>query len=275
MQGALHSYEQGDAKFGADGAAELRAGINWMYAIYMPGQQNQNGQFSEAERHYINESAARNANNMKAALLGPLSLPAFITRWFGGSEQTNVAGAIETMGLVSQASTAAAGVSRVRISSQETGFSQTRVVATRPYESPVPNSTAKGPVSPLEVGKYGDLAPRSRNDGLTPDHIPSYASVKLRIEALYGRELTELEAKQLMKNTNTIIIGTKMHQQVSRTYGGRNLTLMHSDANKPGIASILDQMTYQPRLLRAGYTQAQIDSAFRQLRYQNVADGRQ
>ncbi|RZF29098.1 LysM peptidoglycan-binding domain-containing protein [Paraburkholderia sp. UYCP14C] len=130
------------------------------------------------------------------------------------------------------------------------------------------------PVSALEVGTYGELAPRSIRDGLSPDHIPSFAAIRTSVEADLGRPLTPAEATQLRNGTNTLVIDTDIHQQVSRTYGGRNSpSQIATDAADLGAAARRDQVTLQKQLLDRGYTQRQIDEAFIKLDQANKAKG--
>ncbi|WP_162276119.1 hypothetical protein [Pseudomonas poae] len=72
-----------------------------------------------------------------------------------------------------------------------------------------------------EVGTYGSTAPRSVGDGLTLDHIPSFAAVKESLRQM-GVELTDVELKALRNNTNCVIVKTCSHMAESRTFGGRN-----------------------------------------------------
>lgn len=130
------------------------------------------------------------------------------------------------------------------------------------------------PVTPLEVGNYSNQARRSVRDGMTPDHIPSFAAVRQHMENQLGRRLTDQEATQLRNSTQTIMIDTQMHQQISRTYGGRNTPQqIAADAANLGAAARADQAAYNQALLNAGYTQQQIDAAFNQLHQANQNAG--
>lgn len=111
------------------------------------------------------------------------------------------------------------------------------------------------PAQPLEVGTYSELAQRSIRDGLSPDHIPSFAAIRTKFEADLGRPLTPTEATKLRNETNTLMIDTEIHQQASRTYGGRNTTSqIAQDATDLGAAARRDQAALQQRLLNEGYT---------------------
>jgi len=136
------------------------------------------------------------------------------------------------------------------------------------------NVAGRGMVPPLEVGTYGKQAPRSIDDGLTPDHIPSFAAVRTHVESQIGRPLTAAEARQLRSETSTIIIDTDIHQQISRTYGGRNSsTQIGADASDLGRAARLDEAAYQQALRDRGYSQRQINDAFAKLHEANRAKG--
>lgn len=75
----------------------------------------------------------------------------------------------------------------------------------------------------LNVSDYATSAKNSIKDGMTPDHIPSFASLKKNLESKLNRSLTEAEANKLKNETTTLLYETSIHQQFSRTYGGRNL----------------------------------------------------
>lgn len=80
----------------------------------------------------------------------------------------------------------------------------------------------KPKVKPLELGTYGDLAPRSKKDGMDIDHIPSQAALRRATDsALQGQALTKEEERTLI-NTAAIAIPQEVHRKCSETYGGRN-----------------------------------------------------
>ena len=78
------------------------------------------------------------------------------------------------------------------------------------------------PVGNRETGQYGPMASRSRNDDKQVDHSPSHASNRAREEARLGRPLKEEEDVALRTKGGAVVVPTRDHQQVSRTYGGRN-----------------------------------------------------
>ncbi|MDU9393744.1 polymorphic toxin-type HINT domain-containing protein [Pseudomonas sp. zfem002] len=110
-----------------------------------------------------------------------------------------------------------------------------------------------------EVGSYGSTAPRSVGDGLTPDHIPSLASVKEALRQM-GVELTEADLKALRNNTNCVVVKTCSHMSDSRTYGGRNnqekIKMDGSDLYKAAEA---DLNTWQPVWQREGWSASKIE----------------
>jgi hypothetical protein len=139
-------------------------------------------------------------------------------------------------------------------------------------EASVPSRA--GAVNPLEVGSYRDLASRSIGDGLTPDHIPSFAAVRKSVENDIGRPLTPSEARQLRNETNTLVIDTDLHQQVSATYGGRNTPAqIEADAQDLGGAAMRDQRALQQALIERGYSPQQVLRAFEKLHAANRARG--
>lgn len=135
-------------------------------------------------------------------------------------------------------------------------------------------SITRRPVKPLEVGTYGKSAARSVGDGMSPDHIPSYASIRTSTEAQLGRSLTKAEARQLRNETNTVMIDTQIHEQASATYGGRNTPArIAQDAADLGAAARRDQAALEPALRGQGFSQKQIDAAFAKLHRANRAKG--
>jgi len=137
------------------------------------------------------------------------------------------------------------------------------------------NVPRTGPVSQLEVGPYGPLARRSGGDGLTPDHIPSFAAVRANVERQLGRPLTAAEARTLYDQTNTIVIRTPTHQQGSRTYGGRNTAQqIQTDSQNLQSAFQADRAALRQRLIQDGHTPEAVDAAFQQLDQLNRQAGR-
>lgn len=132
-----------------------------------------------------------------------------------------------------------------------------------------------GNVVELEVGRYGDLARRSVRDGLTPDHIPSFASVKADVERQLGRQLTAAEETALRNQTNAIVVKTRSHMDVSRTYGGRNTPQqILQDSLDQQRAFQLDRQAWRQRLIDEGHSPQAVDDAFRLLDDLNRQAGR-
>jgi hypothetical protein len=133
-----------------------------------------------------------------------------------------------------------------------------------------PNSVVE-----LQVGRYGDLASRSVRDGLSPDHIPSFAAIRTDLEGRIGRQLTSSEASALYKDTHAIIVKTRSHQLYSRTYGGRNTTgQIQGDAANLQGAFILDRQAWRQQLIKEGHSPAAVDATFRVLDALNRRAGR-
>lgn len=120
-------------------------------------------------------------------------------------------------------------------------------------------------VSEGEVGTYGSTAPRSVGDGLTPDHIPSFAAVKEALRQL-GVELTDVELKALRNNTNCVVVKTCSHLTDSRTFGGRNnpekIKLDGADLYKAAEADI---DTWVPVWKSEGWSASKIDKTRREV----------
>ena len=96
----------------------------------------------------------------------------------------------------------------------------------------------------------------------------------MSVENKLGRSLTPAEATKLRNETNTLMIDTDLHQQSSRTYGGRNTSDQVSrDALNLGAAALRDEAALRPQLTSRGYTQQQIDEAFARLHAANKAKG--
>nr|WP_249721845.1 hemagglutinin repeat-containing protein [Pseudomonas syringae] len=110
-----------------------------------------------------------------------------------------------------------------------------------------------------EVGTYGETAPRSVGDGLTPDHIPSFAAVKDALRR-QGVELSDSELKALRNNTNCVVVKTCSHIVESRTFGGRNSKeKIATDGSDLYKAAEADLDTWMPVWKREGWSQAKID----------------
>src|SRR5690606_20582819 len=116
-----------------------------------------------------------------------------------------------------------------------------------------PNRVAEG-----ETGTYGELAPRSIGDGLTPDHIPSYAAVERALKDA-DIDLPREQLEALRKNTNCVVVKTCDHQSFSRTYGGRNSSnQIKTDAQDLYRAAEADLNTWEPIWRENGWTDSKI-----------------
>ena len=116
-----------------------------------------------------------------------------------------------------------------------------------------------------EVGNYGSTAPRSVGDGLTPDHIPSFAAVKESLRQM-GVVLSDAELKALRNNTNCVVVKTCSHMTDSRTFGGRNnpekIKLDGADLYKAAEADI---NTWVPVWKSEGWSASKIDGTRNQI----------
>lgn len=132
----------------------------------------------------------------------------------------------------------------------------------------------KNKAKPLEVGTYGELAPRSVKDGMDIDHIPSYAAIKKYFEDQIGRELKPYEAKELLKSAVGIAIPTQVHRKCSETYGGRNQKpkqATDSSDLKTAVDSNFDAI--EKCLKNEGYSSEQLDDARKQIHELNRNQG--
>ena len=132
----------------------------------------------------------------------------------------------------------------------------------------------KPKVKPLEVGTYGELAPRSKKDGMDIDHIPSQAALLRAVEEMLGRPLTADEKKDIINSGAGIAISREIHQKCSETYGGRNkLEKQKIDASdlKAAVNSNFDAI--KSCLKENGYTEEQLEDAREELHRLNNTNG--
>src|SRR5690606_27547826 len=123
------------------------------------------------------------------------------------------------------------------------------------------NTGNTGNVVEGETGTYGDSSTRSVRDGMTPDHIPSFASVRQAVEDS-GVELSQAQIKALRDNTNCVVVKTCDHQSFSRTYGGRNnQNQIQADANDLRRAADADLDTWEPVWRENGWSDVDIQRA--------------
>ncbi|EJV0282699.1 S-type pyocin domain-containing protein [Vibrio parahaemolyticus] len=132
---------------------------------------------------------------------------------------------------------------------------------------------SKPKVKPLEVGTYGELAPRSKKDGMDIDHIPSFKAVE-KWATSDGQPLTAKELAELKKATHGIAIPHEVHKECSRTYGGRNQpeqsTVDSQDLRK---AAQKDMEAIASCLQEHGYSQEEIEYSFDELHKLNEDSG--
>ncbi|MDA0149201.1 T6SS effector antibacterial DNase [Vibrio sp. LaRot3] len=129
-------------------------------------------------------------------------------------------------------------------------------------------------VKPLEVDTYGDLAPRSKKDGMDIDHIPSQAALLRAAEEMLGRPLTADEKKEIIKSGAGVAIPREIHQKCSETYGGRNkLEKQQVDAGDLEAAVNSNFDAIKTCLKENGYTDEQLEGAREELHRLNRANG--
>ncbi|EJB1759916.1 S-type pyocin domain-containing protein [Vibrio parahaemolyticus] len=129
-------------------------------------------------------------------------------------------------------------------------------------------------VKPLEVGTYGDLAPRSKKDGMDIDHIPSQAALLRAAEEMLGRPLTADEKKEIINSGAGVAIPREIHQKCSETYGGRNkLEKQQVDSGDLEAAVNSNFDAIKTCLKENGYTDGQLEDAREELHRLNKANG--
>jgi S-type Pyocin. len=132
----------------------------------------------------------------------------------------------------------------------------------------------KSKVKPLEVGTYGDLAPRSKKDGMDIDHIPSQAALLRAAEEMLGRPLTVEEKKELINSAAGVAIPNKIHQKCSETYGGRNRPDKQlADASDLSRAVDSNFDAIKSCLKESGYSEKQLERAREEIHRINRDNG--
>jgi hypothetical protein len=93
---------------------------------------------------------------------------------------------------------------------------------------------AQTPTALLKVGTFKDMGAISVGDGMTPDHIPSGASVVVacyfsegKTESILPSKIGDLYApgapyRYIYEKANTVVYDTAIHQKQSPTYGRKN-----------------------------------------------------
>ncbi|WP_240997115.1 S-type pyocin family protein [Vibrio campbellii] len=138
------------------------------------------------------------------------------------------------------------------------------------------NSSGKAnpKVKPLEVGTYGELAPRSVKDGMDIDHIPSKAALLRAAEEMIGRPLSSDEKAAIIKSGASVAIPREIHQKCSETYGGRNKEAKQIDDAKD-LKSAVDSNfnAIKECLKNNGYTEEELEKARSELHKLNKQNG--
>ena len=125
-----------------------------------------------------------------------------------------------------------------------------------------PTEETAAQTTKIEVGEYGKMAKSYAKTGKSADHIPSFAAVKGYVEKSIERKLLPSEARALRRSTLTMVYETEIHEEVSRTFAGRNnARQIVADASNLVEAIRNDINALTPRLLKSGYTQADINAA--------------
>ncbi|WP_285339306.1 T6SS effector antibacterial DNase [Vibrio parahaemolyticus] len=133
---------------------------------------------------------------------------------------------------------------------------------------------SKPKVKPLEVGTYGELAPRSKKDGMDIDHIPSLAALVKATEMLYRRKLSKNQIAEIKKTSVGIAIPSQVHQKCSETYGGRNRTEKQQlDAENLEKAVDNNFDTIEACLKAEGYSQNELEQARQEIHRLNKQNG--
>ena len=124
----------------------------------------------------------------------------------------------------------------------------------------------KIPVQFGDVMTYGESkAGAVIGDGLTGDHIPSFAAVRENVEATLDRPLTRAEESALRDNTNTIVIVQDLHA-AGRTYFGANTPAqIAQDATDLGAAALRDQTVHPQNAPSLGYSPSSLQVSFDRL----------
>lgn len=126
----------------------------------------------------------------------------------------------------------------------------------------------------LNVSDYAISAKNSIKDLMTPDHIPSFASLRKNLEDKLNRELTPSEAIKLRNEGTSLLYETSLHQQFSRTYGGRNTaSQIAKDAENLFEAVQRDVEALRKPLLESGMSEQDIEKAFELIHETNRKKG--
>ena len=129
-----------------------------------------------------------------------------------------------------------------------------------------------------DVGKYKDLVARGRvGDGLTPDHIPSCASLIAAEEASRKKaclpKLTTKEKNQIRDNGNCVVVPHNLHV-AGETYGGKNTKdKIAQDAKDPSAAQKRDMDAHKANAEDHGVDPATMNKAGKDLKKANENDG--
>ena len=109
-----------------------------------------------------------------------------------------------------------------------------------------------------EIGAFKDLRNRSNRDGITPDHIPSTATILRAIENT-GQKLSQRARDNLREIGTTVAVNTRQHELFSRTFGQNNRSgAIDASAGNLYNAAEADLNAWEPVWRQSGWTDAQI-----------------
>ena len=126
----------------------------------------------------------------------------------------------------------------------------------------------------LNVSNYSNSVKHSARDAMTPDHIPSFAAMRVHLEEKLLRPLTEKELLKLRSEGTTLLYETSLHQKFSRTYGGRNtVKQINSDSKNLFEAAKKDLEAIRKPLIDSGVSPSDVEKAFELIHKMNKEKG--
>jgi len=129
-------------------------------------------------------------------------------------------------------------------------------------------------VKHLQTGKYKDLNKEAdAYDGMHHDHWPSAAAVIRAKERELGITLPMKIKREIIKNTNAIVITEELHQ-ASRTWGGKNSKAqIEIDSYDLAKAAARDAAVFKRNAMQLGIEAQLIDDAIQKMHVLNKKDG--
>jgi hypothetical protein len=129
------------------------------------------------------------------------------------------------------------------------------------------------PVELGEVGRYEELAQRSKGDGLDIDHVPSGKALEAHYLDVNPQMPVDVR-KRLVRRGASVTIPREIHQKHSETYGGRNTkdkSLLDGANLEAAVNSNIN--AYRPALIESGMSTEQITAIIEALHEINRKDG--